>query len=260
LTRALTNLLNNAKEAMQGTGVLAIKTKNVYLDKPLKGYQTVKRGEFSKLEISDTGTGIEPEILDKIFDPFFTTKKMDRMRGSGLGLSVVHGILQDQKGYITVDSSPGQGTTFSLFFPATRKIESEVTKFIEKTKGGNESILIVDDDPVQRKVAGQILKHLGYKVYAVSSGEKAINYVKNHPQDLLVLDMVMDGIDGAETYRKILEFQPEQKAIILSGYAISQRVQEALRLGAGTFVSKPVTLKALVTAVRDELDKKENRP
>ncbi len=255
LTRVLTNLINNAKEAMQGIGVLTINTQNEYLDAPLIGYKTIERGEYVKLQISDTGVGIEPELLDKIFDPFFTTKKMDRMRGSGLGLSVVHGIIEDHNGYITVESEVGQGTTFSLYFPIARDIEVQIDGINEKIKGGNESILIVDDDPVQRRVAGQLLKHLGYQVQTVSSGEQAVSYVKQHPQDLLVLDMVMDGIDGTETYRQVLEIRPGQKAIVLSGYAMSKRVQEALRLGAGAFVCKPVTLTVLANAIRKELDR-----
>lgn len=253
LTRALINLIANAKEAICGSGVLTIRTENVYLDKSLKGYKSIKRGEYVKLEISDTGAGIEPEFLDKIFDPFFTTKKMNTQRGSGLGLSIVHSIIEDHHGYITVNSVPGQGTTFSLYFPITIKLEIAAT--VEKAQGGNESILVVDDDPVQRRVAHQLLKLLGYDVHTVSNGNRAIAYVKNNPQDLLVVDMIMDDIDGAETYRQILEYQPEQRAIILSGYAISPRVEEALRLGAGSFVTKPITLKVLASAIRKELDK-----
>jgi PAS domain S-box-containing protein len=255
LTRVLTNLINNAKEAMQGMGVLTIKTQNIYLDNPLIGYQKIERGEYVKLEISDTGPGVAPEFIDKIFDPFFTTKEMDRMRGSGLGLSVVHGIVEDHQGYITVESTVGQSTTFSLYFPIAREVELEIAEVNEKTKGGDERILVVDDDPVQRRVAEQLLKHLGYEVHTVSSGEQALSYVKQCPQDLLILDMVMDGIDGTETYRQILDIHPKQKAIILSGYAMSKRVQEALRLGAGAFVSKPVTLDVLAKVIRTELDR-----
>ncbi|MFQ5865137.1 MAG: PAS domain S-box protein [bacterium] len=255
LTRVLANLINNAKEAMQGIGVLTIKTQNIYLDNPLIGYQTVARGEYVKLDITDTGTGIEPEILDKIFDPFFTTKKMDRMQGSGLGLSVVHGIIEDHNGYISLESTVGQGTTVSLYFPISREIKSEIAETSTKIKGGHERILVVDDDPVQRRVAEQLLKHLGYEVHTVSSGEQAVTYVRQHPQDLLVLDMVMDGIDGTETYRQVLEIQPDQRAVILSGYAMSNRVQQALRLGAGAFVAKPVTLNVLANVIRKELDR-----
>ncbi|MFQ5707769.1 MAG: PAS domain S-box protein [bacterium] len=255
LTRALTNLIINAKEAMRGKGILTIRTRNTYLEKPLKGYQTVEPGKYVRLDISDTGIGIHPHIANKIFDPFFTSKKMDRMRGSGLGLSVVHGIMEDHNVYITVDSTLGQGTTFSLFFPANKVAEKEVLKKLEKSKGGNEKILVVDDDPVQRRVASVILRRLGYHVDGVESGELAVKHVKDHPQDLLILDMVMDGIDGTETYRRILEFRPDQKAIILTGYAMSNRVQDALRLGAGAFVPKPVKPNSLASAVRTELNK-----
>ncbi|MFQ5639975.1 MAG: PAS domain S-box protein [bacterium] len=254
LTRALTNLFVNAKDAIHGPGKITIRTMNVYLDEPLRGYQTIKRGEYVKLEISDTGAGIRPAALDKIFDPFFTTKTMDRMRGSGLGLSVVYGIVEDHKGYITVKSIPGNGTTFSLYFPVTREVQREVAETIEKIEGGNESILIVDDDPIQRKVATQLLRRLGYRIHTAKSGEEAIDYVRKVSQDLLILDMVMDGIDGTETYRRILEFQPQQKAIVLSGYAMSKRVEKALKLGVGGFVSKPISLNALATVVRKELD------
>ncbi|MFQ5864232.1 MAG: response regulator [bacterium] len=258
LTRALSNLIINAKEAMlgiQGSKKLTIRTENVYLDEPLRRYQTIKRGEYVMVEISDTGTGIEPEILDKVFDPFFTTKTMDRMRGSGLGLSVVHGIIEDHNGYITVESIVGKGTTFSLYFPVSRDVQNEVAETIEKIEGGVESILIVDDDPIQRRVTSQLLKRLGYRIHTATSGEEAVDYVKKEPQDLLILDMVMDGIDGTETYRRILEFRPHQKAIVLSGYAMSKRVEKALHLGAGNFVPKPISLRALATAVRKELDK-----
>ena len=256
LSRAIINLIVNAEEAMKHSGVLGLKTENVYLDKPIKGYKTIKRGEYVKLEISDTGDGIKPDILDKIFDPFFTTKKMSRQRGSGLGLSVVHGVVEDHNGYVTVESPPGKGTTFSLYLPVSRK--KEIAETIEKAKGGDEKILVIDDDPAQRKVASQLLGRLGYKVHAVSSGERAIANLKRHRQDLLVVDMVMDGIDGAETYKRILEFQPNQRAILLSGFAVTKRVEEALRLGAGSFVPKPVNLNSLAIAVRMELDRNLN--
>ncbi len=263
LTRALTNLIINAKEAMQDMGVLTISTKNVYLEEPLKGYQTVARGEYVKLSIADTGPGIDPEALDRIFEPFFSTKKMDRMRGSGLGLSVVHGVMEDHKGYITVETVLGRGATFSLFFPAARDLgfsDTTRTRAGDSLCGeaqcrGSESILVIDDDATQRRVIEQILKRLGYAVTALASGEEAVAHLRRHPYELLIIDMVMDGIDGVETYRQVLEFAPQQKAILLSGYAISQRVQQALQMGAGAFVSKPVIFKELALAVRNELDK-----
>ncbi len=255
LTRALMNLIINAKEAMDNVGALTIKVENVYLDKPLKGYQTIKRGEYVKVEICDTGTGIDTAIINKIFDPFFTTKKMDKIRGSGLGLSIVHGVVDDHNGYITFTSEQGQGTSFFLYFPISRETPAESAMENGIPKGQGEHILFVDDDPVQRTVSSQLLKRLGYRVQVLSSGEEAVEYVREHNPDLLVLDMVMDGIDGAETYRQILEFKTDLRAIILSGYAMSQRVDEALRLGAGAFVAKPIRPQLLATVIRKELDK-----
>jgi len=254
LTRALTNIILNANEAIQDKGEITIRTRNIYLDEPLAGYQSIKRGEYIQLEISDTGIGIKPEHLNKIFDPFFTTKIMDRMRGSGLGLSVVHGVMEDHKGYITVESEYQKGATFMLYFPVSREIEDELSQTVEKIQGGSESILIVDDDPIQRRVTSQLLNRLGYTIHTVTSGEQAIDYVKKDPQDLIILDMVMDGIDGTETYQRILKIVPEQRAIVLSGYAMTKRVQKALKLGAGSFVPKPISLRTLATAVRKELD------
>lgn len=254
LTRALSNLLHNAEEAMSGSGTICVQTRNLYLEAPPKGYQTVERGEYVRLDVRDTGGGIESEIADKIFDPFFTTKAMDRLRGSGLGLSVVRGIVEDHHGYITVASECGAGTTFSLYFPITR--ESIMLKESDEVRGGDEHIMIVDDDPVQRKVMSTVLNHLGYTVHVVASGEEAIEFARQQKHDLILLDMVMDGLDGTETYREILKDNPKQKAIILSGYAMSERVQEALELGASTFIMKPVALHELATTVRRELDEK----
>jgi len=254
LTRALINLVNNAAEAMNGRGTLYLKTKNVYLDVPLVGYKTINRGEYVCLSVADTGNGIAHEIIDRIFDPFFTTKTMDRQRGSGLGLSVVHSIVEDNQGYITVDSTE-QGTTFSLYFPVAREYEKYSKEGHTEIKQGYEQVLIVDDDPMQRKVLSQLLQRFGYQVDAVSSGEEAVEYVRCHHPDLLLLDMVMDGIDGTETYRQILEFKPAQKAILLSGYAMSERVRQALSLGAGSFISKPIIPHTLTRTVRSVLNK-----
>lgn len=257
LHRTLVNLIANAKEAMRDRGVLTIKTQNCYVEDKLNGYGTINPGEYVRLEISDTGTGIQPEMLEKIFEPFFTTKKMDKYRGSGLGLSVVQGIVEDHGGGISVASEVGKGTRFSLYFPIARR---EPVEHLEKAKmpaGHGERLLVVDDDPVQRKVARQLLEWLGYTVHLAASGEEAVTHLRSHDEDLLLLDMVMPGIDGAETYRQVLEFNARQKAIILSSYAMSPRLNYALRLGAGAFVPKPIIPQALADAVRNVLDRDE---
>jgi CheY-like chemotaxis protein len=193
-------------------------------------------------------------ILQSIFDPFFTSKTTDRKRGSGLGLSVVDAVVRDHHGYLDLTTKVGVGTSFVLFFPVTR--EGTEAEGSEHLTGGTEKVLIVDDDEIQCEVSQHVLIRLGYKVSTVDSGEKAIEFVRHEPQDIIVLDMVMPGgIDGAETYLRMLEINLHQKAIILSGYSESDRVLEAQKLGAGAFVKKPVTRGIIATAVRTELDR-----
>jgi len=258
LLRALTNLIINGVESMDNQGTLFIETRNTYLQEKLPNYSSINPGNYIKIDISDQGSGIPEEIISKIFEPFFTTKTMDKMRGSGLGLSVVHGVISDHGGYITVDSKVDKGSTFSVYLPVSTKTQVDKRKVSTKVVGGNESILIVDDDPGQRKVVRFLLKRLGYKVEDVKSGEEAIHFVEKSDVDLLILDMVMDKIDGTETYRKILKSNPQQKAIMLSGYAMTKRVQQAIKLGAGGFVSKPVSFLELANVVRQELDRNKN--
>ena len=252
--RVISNLLNNARDAMQDIGRICIKTENYYIDDTSVKYERIPRGEYVKLAISDTGCGIPDEIIQKIFDPFFTTKKTDRKRGSGLGLSVVDAVIKDHNGYLDLSSKIGKGTTFYLYFPITRETVDEQES--EQIAGGSEAVLIIDDDEIQRNVSLRLLEKLGYKATAVESGEKAVEFLKENPQDLLILDMVMPpGIDGAETYRQVLEINPEQKAIIVSGFSETERVLEAQKLGAGAFIKKPLTNRTIALAVRKELDR-----
>ena len=254
LSRIISNLVNNSLDAMESIGHLFIKTENYYADDVSGKYGRIPKGEYVKLTITDTGRGITNEALPKIFDPFFTTKKTDKQRGSGLGLSVVQAVMEDHNGYIDLQSEFGKGTSFFLYFPITRdEIETSDSGEIF---GGTESILVIDDDTLQREVALNLLNKLGYNATAVNSGEKAVEFLCDNPHDLLVLDMVMPGgIDGTETYKRALELNPNQKAIIVSGFAETERVGLAIKLGAGKFTRKPLTLKSISAAVRRELDR-----
>lgn len=251
--RMLVNLLSNARDAIMETGNISVMTENYYADDTSFAYGRVPRGEYVKITVTDDGCGIPPDIINRILDPFFSTKSADKKRGSGLGLSVVDAVMKDHKGFIDLSSRVGHGTSFYLYFPITRE-ESSSGNNIESYEG-NESILIIDDDAVQREVSSNLLRKLGYTVTCAESGEQGLVILQKEEQDLLVLDMVMpDGIDGTETFRLALEINPKQKAIIVSGYAESERVREARQLGVQAFVKKPLTKKIIGQAVRTELD------
>ena len=258
LGKTIMNLVSNAVEAIADQGEVTIRTENRYLDSPLCGYDEMQEGDYVVLTVSDTGSGISTNDIRKIFEPFYTKKVMGRS-GTGLGLAVVWGTVKDHNGYIDVQSEEGKGSTFTLYFPATREDLAKVQEAIsiDAYMGRGESILIVDDVEAQREVAMSMLGRLGYQVKAVSSGEKAIEYLKNGKADLVILDMIMDpGIDGMETYRRILEINPEQKAVIVSGFSESDRVRKAQEMGTGAFVQKPYILEKIGLAIRKELDRK----
>jgi len=255
LSKSIMNLVSNAAEAMPGGGEMLISTESRYIDRPIGGYDEVEEGDYVVLTVSDTGVGIPTEDLERIFEPFYTKKKMGRS-GTGLGMAVVWGTVKDHKGYIDIQSVEGKGTTFTFFFPVTRKelAKDKAPVSIKDYMGKGESILIVDDVKEQRDIASSILSELGYSVSSVSSGEEAVEYLKNYSADLLLLDMIMDPeIDGLETYKRILEFHPAQKAIIASGFSETDRVKEAQKLGAGKYIKKPYTLEKIGMAVKNEL-------
>jgi len=254
LGRMILNLAANAREAMQDIGTLTIRTSNAYLDQPTGCVTKVPVGEYVLLEVIDSGPGIPDDVRDHIFDAFFTTKPVGRRRGAGLGLSVVQAVADDHRAYLDVQSEPGRGSTFCVYLPVAR--EAAIRDTIAEVSGGTESILVVDDDPFQRAVAQELLESLGYRVTLATSGELALANAQTERFDLMVLDMVMPpGMDGAETYRRVLTERPGQRAILLSGFAESERVAVAQRLGAGAFVRKPVTRERLAAAVRSELDR-----
>ncbi len=256
IKKSLMNLVVNAAESIEVTGTVAISTTNRYLDEPLKEYEDIEQGEYVVLTVADDGPGIPPKDLEHIFEPFYTKKNMGRS-GTGLGLVVVWNTVQDHDGYLNVKSSE-KGSVFDLFFPATRQQTAAEEKEIppEHYRGSGEKILVVDDEETQREIACWLLTKLGFRPEAVSSGEEAINYLKEHSVDVVVLDMIMPkGINGRETYEKIKEIHPNQKAIIASGYSPTKDVRIAQSLGAGAYVQKPYTLDKIGLAIKEELGK-----
>ncbi len=260
LSKTVMNLVSNAAEAMPDGGMIAISTDNRYVDRPVAGYDDVKEGDYVTMTIRDHGIGISLDDLDRIFEPFYTKKVMGKS-GTGLGMAVVWGTVRDNSGYIDVKSIEGKGTVFTLYFPVTaeeRLSQGGADISIEDYRGQGETILVVDDLAEQREIATVMLSRLGYEVTSVSSGEEAIEHIKKNKVDLVLIDMIMDpGIDGLETYQRMLEVNSHQNAIIVSGFSETERAREAQRLGAGTYVKKPYLMEKIGLAIKGELEKKQ---
>jgi len=254
ISKSVMNLVLNAAEAIQTKGLITITTRNVDLEHPYEGYEPIEPGKYVVISVEDSGSGIPQENLQKIFSPFYSKKIMGRS-GTGLGLAVVWNTVHDHGGYIDLASS-NKGTRFSLFFPAVEEQQQphQAIAGNRAVKGNGQKILVVDDQKSQRDIATRLLTRLGYQPFTVSSGEKAVEFVKKTQVDLVMLDMIMDpGISGGETYRLILEHTPQQKAIITSGYSTEAEVHQARQLGVNQFIKKPYSLQELGEALHQEL-------
>jgi len=259
LSKTIMNLVSNASESMPDGGKIILQTENMSIDRPIIGYDKVEAGDYVVLTVSDSGIGIEADEINRIFEPFYTKKVMGRS-GTGLGMAVVWGTVKDHKGYIHVESELEKGTKFKLYFPSTRKEKSmdKPSRELIHYVGRGESILVIDDIKEQREIASKIMSQLGYSVKSVASGEEAIEFLIKESVDLIILDMIMSpGIDGLETFSRIIAQTPGQKTIIASGFSETDRVKEAQRLGAGEYVKKPYTIEKIGLAVRAELDKEK---
>jgi len=257
LTKAVINLTCNAAEAMAQGGTIRIATENRRLDTTLKRYEQINPGQYAVLTVEDQGGGIEPEDLARIFEPFHTSKKMGQ-GGTGLGMAVVWGTVKDHDGFIDCASQKGQGARFELYFPATADPVQEPPPHTPRTpdvQGRGEKILIIDDSREQRELAAATLKELGYATATAATGEEGAALLAREPCALVLLDMMLGpGIDGLNTYRRIREHAPQQKVVIVSGYAESERVATALRLGVREYLKKPYAIAELAQMVRRVLD------
>lgn len=254
LSKVFMNMIVNACDAMPDGGTLSIDVGYDRLSKLYSGFDGIEPGEYVVVRITDTGTGINPEDIEKIFEPYYSNKKMGTS-GSGLGLSVVYGIVKDHKGYYDVISEVGQGTEFVLYFPVV-KVVHEKTESPKTDLSGTEVVLVVDDIPEQREMASELLGSFGYEVHTAESGLAAVEFLKNNQVDLMVLDMIMENdFDGLDTYLEVIKIHPEQKVVIVSGFSATDRVKKMQELGAGQYVKKPYTRETIGTAVRQELDR-----
>lgn len=245
LGKAVMNLVTNGIEAMEEGGTLTIELDRTHLTFRPAEFSHWRPGPYLHLSITDTGIGIAQGDLQRIFEPFYSSKSMGKS-GTGLGMAVVWGTVEDHKGHITVESKLHEGTTFQLFFPVDperhRQPETESID-LSSLKGRQQTILVVDDSGEQRRIASELLRHLNYTPTTVASGEEAVAYLKDNTVDLIILDMVMaPGIDGLETYKRILETSPGQRAVIASGFSQSANITEARRLGISAYIMKPYSL------------------
>jgi CheY-like chemotaxis protein len=260
IEQVIMNLCVNARDAMPKGGMLTISLSSIFIGEhevPL--HPDARPGQFVCLRVTDTGFGMDHYTLTRIFEPFFTTKEVGK--GTGLGLATVYGIVKQHEGWIEVTSEAGKGTTFNIFFPPTAEsVESsdladDPTAFV---RGGEETILIVEDEPVLRDLAHLILEECGYNVYQAGSGPEALDVWDRHRDEieLLLTDMVMpENISGVELAEKLLAQKPTLKIVFASGYTVDDVSTQFLRKNNhARFLHKPYNRPHLARAVRDALD------
>ncbi len=254
--QVLMNLCTNAAHAMQNQdGVLTVRYSKVDADVPQIGTDEGDDSLLVRLSVSDNGVGMQKEMLDSIFDPYFTTK--EKGEGTGLGLSVVHGIVRASGGTIKVKSQVGKGSTFDLYFPcvvADKDVLEEIS--FERMRGGKERILFVDDETTLAEMAGEMLEKLGYSISVLSSSVDALSLFRENPEefDLLLTDQTMPDMSGLELAREVLQLRPDLPVILYTGYSATINGQEAKQIGIREFLMKPLSMSVLAEAVRKALD------
>jgi len=248
------NLYVNAWQAMPGGGDIYLETRNIFLsDEKIIRYG-MQSGLYVQVSIADTGMGMNEKTKERIFDPFFTTKEMGR--GAGLGLAMVYGIIKGHGGAIHVSSELGHGATFTVYLPASEKDVVEETNVVPETVKGLETILLIDDEPVNLEVSGELLGSLGYRVFVAGSGQEglAIFEEKSNEIDLVILDMVMPGISGGQAFDRLREISPDIKVLLSSGYSIDGQAQNIMDRGCNGFLQKPYKMSHLSQKIRELLD------
>jgi signal transduction histidine kinase/HAMP domain-containing protein/ActR/RegA family two-component response regulator len=258
--QVIMNLAVNARDAMAKGGTLTISTNPVEVSEAyVQTHPEARLGVFVCLRVSDTGCGMDPGTMARIFEPFFTTKEVGK--GTGLGLATVYGIVKQHEGWIEVSSEVARGTTFNVFFPATSepvKAPPPDTAHTARVRGGHETILVVEDEPVLRDMAHLILQDCGYQVLEAGAGAEALQVWERHPGgiDLVLTDVVMPGgMSGRELAVRLLAAHPQLKIIFTSGYNVDETNTDFFRRGGATFLQKPYTRIVLAKAVRETLDR-----
>jgi two-component system cell cycle sensor histidine kinase/response regulator CckA len=249
IEQALLNLYVNAWQAMSAGGDLYLKTRNVILDSSIVKPFKVEPGKYVEITISDTGVGIDKETRKRIFEPFFTTKEMGR--GTGLGLASVYGIVKSHGGYIDVSSEKEKGTTFTLYLPASEKKAVQEKAMPAEMSSGTGTILLIDDEKMILDVGCELLQELGYTVLSALSGREALEiFQKNSTKiDLVIMDMIMPGMSGGETFDRLRNINQNIKVLLSSGYSLNGQATKILRRGCDGFIQKPFDLNQLAEKI-----------
>lgn len=255
IEQVLLNLFVNAWQAMPGGGDLYLQTSNTNLDESYTRLHSVQPGNFVKISVTDTGTGMDLATQRRIFEPFFTTKGMGL--GTGLGLASAYGIVKNHGGIINVYSEVGRGTTFTIYLPASTKAVFEEKAVPAEAKKSTETILIVDDQDMILTVASDMLRALGYQVFAAQGGKEALSLYteKRESIDIVILDMIMPSLSGGETFDRLKAINPGIKVVLSSGYSINGQATEIMRRGCSGFIQKPFNIQELSQKIREVLDK-----
>ena len=257
IEQVLINLATNARDAMPNGGSLVIETALERLDEEhARAYGLRGRGNHAVITVEDTGGGFDEETQARIFEPFFTTKESGK--GTGLGLSIVHGIISQHGGHIMVDSEPGGGTKFKIYLPLVQPRSEEAhAAAVSAPPGGTEGILLAEDDGTVRSLVRAILEEAGYTVFEASNGQDAVRvYRENHDRiRLLLLDVVMPGKNGKETYEEIRRLRPDARALFISGYTADIIHRKGILDATLDFIHKPLSVDELLRKVRTILDR-----
>jgi len=254
IEQVLMNLFVNAWQAIDGKGSLEVATREVFLPQGFCELHGRPPGRYVQLSLTDSGIGMDEQTKARIFEPFFTTKEVGQ--GTGLGLATVYAIIKNHKGIIEVSSKQGQGTTFHLYLPISSRIATE-----EKVEGyrfirGNGTVLLVDDEEITRSVGAKILERLGYTLLLAESGPLALSLYESQKDkiDLVILDMIMPGMGGRETYKRLKQIDPEVKVMLSSGYSLDGEAQSVIEEGALGFIQKPYQIDVLSQKVAEVLN------
>jgi CheY-like chemotaxis protein len=257
MEQVIINIAINARDAMPEGGQLVLKTVNRYFNEDYcLSHLGTTPGDYIELLISDTGHGLDMDVIDHIFEPFFTTKGPGK--GTGLGLSMAYGIIKNHNGHIKCSSQKGIGTTFTIHLPA---IEKGFSKVEEKTEeimppGGNETLLLVDDEPLLREIGTDMLSKFGYKVLAAPDGETALEVFQEKKSEIsiIILDLIMPGMGGRRCMEQLLKLDPDAKIIIASGYSSDSDSSGVTAIHAKGSINKPYNIAQMLRVIRDTLD------